>query len=681
MEHDISVDKSTWVLAPKCRQSEGGALSDPLGRAVLPFAAVAGISASVFPIVVPWALLPLLVAIASVGGAIFFLRRSYGLLPIVGLVMLAALGGVISLPLATALASIAALSIAATAGARRLAYVILALQFSYVATIEALISGELAIWRLESGAPPLLACTAVLCVNRSHWKIVLCGAIVTVVVAWIARVMGLPPPAIQAMAAVPVLAVGAITVMRNAQRSAGAGVVLCSILACTWVLTLPNVRSASDVHLILPRAPEAPEARHFSGIEEGLRFAGLRVTVPAELEQIPKGAFVLLPWLSSELADDEGAFGLRFRQLANLRHWTVLMFGEHTGMGNLDVRAEMLADQAMFRRDLTVPPGNGDISGPLRSSDMLAWPNAAVLNRGATTRPSNVRSRILLSADGWWADEDLSEWLWLGDYRWRSEDRGGRLSLAHATRGNGGATWIAVGDTSPALTRQLVADPRPFLRLLELATLVPALLLDIMLLFAMVATILSSIKPVTPWRKRAMSLALALAIGCVFTRVSPLARLPESEAWRGLYIGEGGFEASNFNVALAGEIRLLSSGWALKRHASTVQGEVRQPRVPAVSFLLVETSATFASARVSDCWRLGALEATEKGPRLMDAQACRVDGDAEVLVGNREGAAVIRVSTQNGPWIIVLDRGFLAETAPPGNRTWLLQAMGTVHGE
>ena len=61
----------------------------------------------------------------------------------------------------------------------------------------------------------------------------------------------------------------------------------------------------------------------------------------------------------------------------------------------------------------------------------------------------------------------------------------------------------------------------------------------------------------------------------------------------------------------------------------------------------------------------------------MDAQACQVEGDAEVLVGSQEAAAVLAFGKGQQRKILVLDTAFLSAGAPIANREWLLEAMST----
>jgi hypothetical protein len=55
----------------------------------------------------------------------------------------------------------------------------------------------------------------------------------------------------------------------------------------------------------------------------------------------------------------------------------------------------------------------------------------------------------------------------------------------------------------------------------------------------------------------------------------------------------------------------------------------------------------------------------------MDAQACRVSGVADILIGDRQEAAAIRVKTELSDAIIIFDTAFLAKSAPPENAMWL----------
>jgi hypothetical protein len=666
MSHGISVSS----LLPQTEEARRVRRRADLGSAAAALGIAAAIAAWAMPFSGYWLIVSAGLALGALVASVFV--RPCPKLTLVALVVLVllVLGGIASVPLTLAGLGIAILLRHQPVEGRGLSLALLGLQSSFTGTPEALISNALAPYSLEAVAPALVAAAfiAIPCWRQAPSLVV--GAVLTVCVASGARWLEAGPSAEAAIASLPIILVGAWLGAGNSRGSTGWGLILCCALGLSWNVTPPRLGLVNEVSIVLPADRSAPEAIHFHGITEALRFSGLTVNEPSELKEISTGSVVILPWLSVAFAEDEEGFAAEFRALARERRWTVVMFGEHDGMGGLDARAEALAGRPLFHRDLTVPTGNSDTSGQLRASSLRAWPPSAMLNRGATTNVFDARARVLLSADGWWAERDLQEWLWTGDYRWRPGDRGGRLLLAHAVVDLQGATWVAIGDTTPILTRQLIADPRPVLRLLDKATLIPALLADVSLLLGWFAIVLFG---------RASS---RLAWAASFIALSVLwagLLLPERHAvnggWRSLNIGESGYEASNFNATLAAEPQLLEQGWDLVRSRNAVNGSVRIPSRPTVSFLLIDGSAEFGNIRLSECWRLGSLNVGESGPRLMDAQACKVEGDVDVIVGERSGAAALLVRSASVPWIIMLDRGFLSGMAPLENARWLQRLM------
>lgn len=59
----------------------------------------------------------------------------------------------------------------------------------------------------------------------------------------------------------------------------------------------------------------------------------------------------------------------------------------------------------------------------------------------------------------------------------------------------------------------------------------------------------------------------------------------------------------------------------------------------------------------------------------MDAQACAVSGDAEILIGDQNGAAALRIGRKGGDVILILDRRFLSQNSLPENAEWLLREL------
>jgi len=652
----------------------GGISAKFIDRLIYISCAAGGIAAWVMPLHGLLAIIPsIFVCIA------LYLAVSTGVINRLGFIisivcLLAGLGGVVAPTLPASLIGASLLMSRRLGRNEALALLILALHFSYALTIESIIADFLAQYNLEAAGATVVLLIGMAIIYYNAIVFIIVGFACTICCAYILRYYNCNPDwEMGIIAAQALITVSAFLCIRN-RGSLRAAFVLYLLIALPWINAIPNFHTPRHVSIILPDWSEDPDFRHFRGMAEALRHAGLSVSEPKDINEVGEHSYVILPWLSVPLRSDEAAFIAQFRRLASERRWTVIMFGEHDGMGNADTRAAQFAQRPIFRRDQTVPPGNGDTSGPAHIAAIRAWPQWSIFNRGATTHSSALSARVLISVDGWWSDRDIQEWLWTGDYRWRPGDRAGRLSLAHSISDHRGATWVGVGDTSPILTRQIIADPRPLLHLLDLASLIPAALHDLALF--MVAICLTCL-----YRRDRSVIARFLA------RVAPIVGLAAATCgillptrfdhgfWRDHYLGEGGFEPSNFAAGLASEPSLLSTGWRFSRSATSVSGRLVRPREPTVSFLTIHDEARAGDVKFSRCRRLGGLDADNNGPRLMNAQACNIDGNGDVLVGDPSAAAVVQINDAGSPWIIVLDQGFLAENAPSANAEWLLGVL------
>jgi hypothetical protein len=222
-----------------------------------------------------------------------------------------------------------------------------------------------------------------------------------------------------------------------------------------------------------------------------------------------------------------------------------------------------------------------------------------------------------------------------------------------ATADEGRARWAILGDTGPLINQQLVSDPRPAARILELASLWPLFLRDVGLI--VVAAFIAFGLP---------SAALLGAIGLVVAGPF-ISGASNDGSWRSLWRHESGFDERNFNKALVESPMLLTTEWKLVRPKGQLSGQLPAPENPTVIFGLVDGELSIGSTKLSSCKRLGSL--STDGLLLMDAQACKVVGEAKVLVGDNEEAAVVKI----GSLILVLDQNFLGQKSPSSNRSWL----------
>ncbi len=602
-----------------------------------------------FPEQAPWTLLTaLLISITVVSGATGRSRLIAVLLSTS--LFLGVSGGALSASFVTA--ALAAVVIASNN--RLLALAVLGLQTSYAASIEAITANYLFAWHLEAAAPALLCGALLLAVQHRHpWWLTL-FALFPLPLVWAGQQMGLFPYGLLAVAGLPVMVLALLhpgderPVLKGVRAWCAAGVVALGTIG--WVMTPPKMPDAG--YVLLPGEMNSPEARFFRNYQEVLKFAGLSAKVVETVEEIPAESLVLLPWLTAPEQRKGAPTFERLRELAIERGWLVVMVGEHTDMGGVAARVRAIAGHPYLRNDLSVPLGNTDNSGHMRTADIRAWYPEAMLNRGASVDLWSPLNRVLLSGDGWWAEPDIGEWLWVGDYMWQPSDRHGRLIMA-ATADEGRARWVILGDTGPFINQQLASDPRPAARILELASLWPLFLRDVGLV--VVGAFIAFGLP---------SAALLGAIGLVVAS-SFIPGASNDGSWRSLWRHESGFDERNFNKSLVESQQLLTTEWKLVRPRGQLSGQLPVPGNPTVIFGLVDGELSIGTTKLSNCKRLGSL--STDGILLMDAQACKVVGEAKVLVGDNEEAAVVKI----GSLILVLDQNFLGQKSPSSNRSWL----------
>ena len=573
------------------------------------------------------------------------------------LILIAVLIGSLPSTLSTAVLAAAALCMR---GASSLSIAVLAMNTTATMGVQERIADALHGGNLEAAAPAVVAIAILVLAQPRLLGYAVIALGLAILSIWLGNELQLSPPLSMAIAALPAVGVSALVAHTEVwNRSLWLSFIVASVLFVafiSWAWTPPRHLRETQAYVILPDAPDNFEAKFYTKYSEALAFAGIRATHAARPEDVPPGSLLLLPWLTAPFSADTGdPLAKKIRDLAQERSWTVVALSEHTNMGGVADRIATLSGEPLLRNDLTVPPGNTDASGPLHASDLRQWPHEANLNRGASVRSTSFVDRILLAGDGWWAEPDIGEWLWVGDYAWVPGDRTGRLALAVSTD-IGDARWVVIGDNTPFINNQLIADPRPPIRLLELASLWPAFLRDLFLLAVGCALFVRlEWHPWKPLVVAASLLTVAIFValfGCLYRRV----RLRRAKL--------------QFSIG-----RKPSTGRRLIRIKPPVSGVVNLPEGNSVIFMLVDGSAEIGGGvKLSQCHRMGSLK-TAEGPYLMDAQACRVEGSPQVLIGSSDSAAAFRVSNGKSAAIVLLDVVFLGQKAPGENAKWLVNEV------
>lgn len=631
-------------------------------------AAVLGLAAWAMPLIVPWhACLALSLVIL---GTFYFEHPSDCIAWLACAVVLLGLlfGGILPSPLVTA---VLAAVLLARAGALCFCCTVLLLGISNVFLLQDYISGQLAAIGLEASAPSIVAIIALGFVfGRKPWFAAI-AMLISLMTTFVCKQFHLSPELFLALPYVPVVAFARALLHQN-DSSAFVGLrvrtfLLVGLCLISWVGTMP--RTTKGLYVLLPPSQAEYEAKFFDNYVAALNFVGILATHASQPEEIPDSSTVLLPWVTTPLTD---ALGInvedRFRKLAEERGWTVLMGGEHTNLGDIANRVEEISGLRLLRNDLTVPYRNSDKSGALHIGSVVDWPFDAMLNRGGSISPPALRGRVLLAADGWWAEPDIGEWLWTGDYLYEPSDRAGRIVLA-ASADQRRARWVIVGDNTPLLNSQFIADPRALRSLLNLSTLWPLFLRDSLIITLLTFYIL------VPERQRATHKIIMSAVLIAAAAALSLALFPANgkSRWESFYKRQSAFDPANFNETFA-KNRGFLQGPQFIRNRFRLEGNQELSNGISVVFGHVEGDAIFSSAHIGECHRLGGLD-TDEGPRLMDAQVCHVEGDAEVVLGSRSAAAAFWVSSGTRHSLVILDPSFLGSRAPNSNSTWLEEQL------
>lgn len=627
-----------------------------VNRLSYPVASGLGISAFALPEAAPWSLLAtLLIALIAIQQS----YKHYRLitLPILTILFLGVASGQLSASFITAALS----AIVIAPHNRLMALVILALQTSYAASIEAVTANHLANYNMEAVAPAFVSSILLLSIQSkiSWWHG--CLLVVGFPIVGLGHYIGFQPYGVMFAAGMGSLIFSILTPAdtRPNLRGVASWLIACvvGLGAIGWAITPPKIPDAS--YVLLPELADSPEARFYANYQEVLQFSGFSAEVVSTAESIPSNSLVILPWLTApEYPIDRDSID-RIRALALEREWIVVMVGEHTNMGGVATKIESISQQPFLRNDLSVPKRNTDTSGHMRVGDLRSWYPSAMLNRGASVAVFSPLTRVLLSGDGWWAEPDIGEWLWVGDYNWYPKDRHGRLVMA-AAMDYGRARWVVLGDTGPFLNEQLVTDPRPALRILELATLFPLFLKDVVLV-ALVAVVLI---PLSSGLAFAI-LGLLIASFLFFSGTVRGQWVSGDGSWRAFSRQESAFDERNFNKSLVESSTLLSTDWILERANGPLVDYLPLSNEKKITFGLIDDQLLFGSTRLSQCKRLGSLWVDDI--KLMDSQACKVLGDADILIGDKDGAAILKI----GNHLLILDQNFLGRNSPPDNRLWL----------
>lgn len=453
-------------------------------------------------------------------------------------------------------------------------------------------------------------------------------------------------------------------------------VALATISLFVWVQDLP--RLPKNTVILLPESVESYESGLFKHSSQVINFAGLptKKVVFSELTDLPENTLVVIPYLSESLVPSgEWAY---FRKLAHEKRWIVMAFAEHTNYGNNADWLNYLTEGLFVNDDTTVPPGNIDYVGHVRNSSLIPLLHNSLLNRGASLSVFSPFSHILLSGDGWFADSPHhhSSKSGLGDFRLEPHEKRGRIILAASL--HDGARWIFISDNSLIIDNILICNPKPFFWFVGQASLWPSFLCDLALIVVIFIALFISKRDKQKYSM--LSLLGGVLVVVLFVLVSNLLLPTPSNAWRDTFINQSCFDERNFNKSL---VQYISSpnanGFRLIRHKNGFDiSKIGSTNGPEIHFGIIKKEGKIDNVELSNCRRLGKIGLTNN-VRLMDAQACKIEGYADILLGSRDSAASFKFEKNGHPIVVILDEAFLANKAySTGNLQWLLTYINSL---
>lgn len=542
---------------------------------------------------------------------------------------------------------------------RRLDYsimLILILHMSFTQTLETLISQYLLKYNLEPLGPSLIAFILIFMFNYKKVAPAFCIFLLIVLASKLIQYYS--PITGMVIISLPILLYAIlINILRDRKENLYKEFLIMGLFLSIWFLHPP--KNVEKIYVLFPNINNTYESKYFENYSKALKFANINVIETKSFKNIPSDSTILIPWVSDKIENYK-----KINQFSKEMNWTLILGGEHTNYNNIKFLINEITGYDLLSDDLTTPVDNSDYSGRLKSNSLYHIPLKSIINRGASVQIPSFKSVVLLTADGWWAEPNINEWLWVGDYSWEYGDRRGRLPMAvHASNNN--ANYIVIGDNSLFVNSHLISNNDVIKCFINLSTLWPIFITDIIISFFILFLLLSKVMINKNFQ---INIVFILSLYLICYILYPNEK---SKEWKNYYIGEDSFDVKNFNKKFAKNPELWDSGYSVKRFKNSKDGVIHLESEKSVLFLEIDNELNIGDVRLSNCKRLGNLDLDDVF--IVDGQVCKVEGkNYKILLGNKEAAVIISVKEEDKQSIILLDKGFLSEKAPDKNVRWLI---------
>ena len=439
------------------------------------------------------------------------------------------------------------------------------------------------------------------------------------------------------------------------------------LIVFSWWNDFP--RSSDKIYFLIPNASGEYEDKFLKNYKEIARHIKASYEVISNIDSVEARSTIVVPVVTRKLFDDPQWNTLS--TYAKEKELTVLIAGEHTNYKGVAERINKLTKGISINSDLTVPPGNTDEAGHLRSPTLTPFPFDAILNRGASINIQSIFTKVLLSGDGWFADSDLKDPTWVGDFLLNPGEKRGRITLGASYTDE--ARWVFFGDNSFLLNKAIISDPKPLLSAIHFSTLWPIFISDLLIVIFFISLLFDRYPAVSPKNIGFMCwfLTVVLAYGVA---VKQGAKYATADFFKTTDMGESAFDRRNFNNAF---VELLGADHIddiqIVRHKNFIsEHKIGTSEKPEIHFGLVDSEIKIGDTRLFNCWRLGNLSLSG-GISINDGQSCTVEGDGQVLIGKRNDAAAVKIHADKKTVIIILDPAFLSNgSLNSNNLNWVM---------
>ncbi len=266
---------------------------------------------------------------------------------------------------------------------------------------------------------------------------------------------------------------------------------------------------------------------------------------------------------------------------------------------------------------------------------------------------------------------------WVGDFNLDKLDRRGWMLLMAAYRD--GPLWILSGDNSFLMNRYLLPNPAPITHAISLATLFPMLLLELWILIVIFAWGIQARNINTASIKYVFIFLLPILILVIISfslraQASPNYFLKKALFQNLKYFG--GDERSSA-IAISANSKVIDES---KKRLFVYEGfftskDIGNSGIDEIHIGHIKNGFTYNGIKIDNCDLTSYSNSANPKINLLEAQYCRVTGDARVIVGNKNQASVIEINSTPSVTLI-LDKYFLSGSAPnDANIKYLLKLL------